>query len=401
MVKVGEKNCVSFEWIDRFLGGIKKFSDRARLIFVPHGEAACGLLTMMQRPLLKAIKKVMPSFCHSVSCTEMASDIQNNLKTLKWDLKDVVALCADGSNHDGHQHMDLIKAVDFSFFNTLFKHGWAHKTLSKYKYHGPSVHSVLKVPIYEEVAVLKSVFSGFKLRMKILGTTFSGSPTRTTLGNTLRVFSYWSYICKQAGLSYTFLKGDINKDVFIYVSGDDVVMWTHKNLADRIIASSDRLTSKDKSDKFYGLGQCIEKIAVTPWYDIDFCSKISFQYWVDNRPSFVILRDPRKVLTHSNFHRYCSDLAFMPAALHNEYVAESVEHEMPGELMKAYARNRRRLGKMGLRSRNHLVHYTEKIKEIRKSYNIDDKIIPNDVQMDELMARKLGLTFRNYVSLTI
>lgn len=47
MVKVGEKNCVSLQWVEQFLGGIRKLSDRARLIFVPHGEAATGLLTMM------------------------------------------------------------------------------------------------------------------------------------------------------------------------------------------------------------------------------------------------------------------------------------------------------------------------------------------------------------------
>lgn len=120
MVKVGEKNCVSTKWAEQFLYGMRKLGDRARLIFVPKGEAACGLLTMMQRPLLKSLKKILPGFCHSVSCTEMAEDIEKNLRRVKGGLNSLVALCADGSNHDGHQHMSLIRAVDCKFFDSLF-----------------------------------------------------------------------------------------------------------------------------------------------------------------------------------------------------------------------------------------------------------------------------------------
>lgn len=83
MVKVGEKNCVSVKWAEQFLAEKKKLSDRARLIFVPKGEAACGLLTMMQRPLLKALKAIVPGFCHSVSCTEMAENIDKHLNKVK------------------------------------------------------------------------------------------------------------------------------------------------------------------------------------------------------------------------------------------------------------------------------------------------------------------------------
>lgn len=100
------------------------------------------------------------------------------------------------------------------------------RTLQKYSYNREVTKSVLDVPIYEEVATLKSRFGKHKLNQKIRGTTFSGSPTRTTLGNTLRVFLYWKYICARAGLTTIDWTDDTKKkDVFVFVSGDDVVMW--------------------------------------------------------------------------------------------------------------------------------------------------------------------------------
>lgn len=350
MVKVGEKNCVSLQWVYQFIHGLRKLGDRARLIFVPKGEAACGLLTMMQRPLLKTIKSIMPGFCHSMSCTEMTDHIESNLLKLKKGNGDFVALCADGSNHDGHQHMSLIKAVDYTFFNALFKNGWMERTLSKYSYSREATKSVIDVPIYEEVATLKSRFGNHKLNQKIRGTTFSGSPTRTTLGNTLRVFLYWKYICSRAGLTTIDFSDDAKKkDVFVFVSGDDVVMWCRQEVSDKILKSAKNLTSPTKDPQVKGLGQCVEQIHVRPWWDIDFCSKVSFLYQRGEQTKFIILRDPRKVLTHSSYHRFCSETAYLPAALHNEYVAESIDHELPGELMRAYSHNRRRLGRIGLK----------------------------------------------------
>jgi len=68
-------------------------------------------------------------------------------------------------------------------------------------------------------------------------------------------------------------------------------------------------------------------------FDFDFCSKVSK---MSPEGQLIILRDPRKILTHSNFHRYMSDLAYMPAYLHSEFVGTSVLHEMPGILCQKY-----------------------------------------------------------------
>lgn len=96
--------------------------------------------------------------------------------------------------------------------------------------------------------------------------------------------------------------------------------------------------SDNKEDRYHGLGQCITEFAIREWHDIDFCSKVSCQF--DGK--MIIIRDPKKMLTHSNFHRYCSELAYMPYYLHSEYVGTSILHEIPGLLAKEYGELRMR-----------------------------------------------------------
>jgi hypothetical protein len=51
------------------------------------------------------------------------------------------------------------------------------------------------------------------------GTTFTGHPLRTTLGNTLRMYFYTSFICNKAGIDMVHLHaGD---DVLAYVSREE------------------------------------------------------------------------------------------------------------------------------------------------------------------------------------
>jgi hypothetical protein len=126
MVKVEEKYVMNGpQWLKFCLATSVTVSDRQRLVFVGKGEAANGLLTMMQKPLLRRMKKVIPGFCHSEGCTSMSNKILRNLRTLSvGSLDDLVSISTDGSNHDGHQSLSLIKAVDFVFWDALFKKGW-------------------------------------------------------------------------------------------------------------------------------------------------------------------------------------------------------------------------------------------------------------------------------------
>lgn len=60
-------------------------------------------------------------------------------------------------------------------------------------------------------------------------------------------------------------------------SGDDVVMWIRDGLEQQLAQSVRSLTAKKKSDRvFIGIGQCVEDVKLSTWYDIDFCSKWAF-----------------------------------------------------------------------------------------------------------------------------
>jgi len=369
MVKVGEKYTMTFEEVKMFITASFEPGDRQRLIFCPQGEAGNGLLTMMLRPLLLVIKREMPGFCHSVSCTEMATNIQNNHRKIKG--KDIVAVCCDGSNHDGHQHWDLLKIVDVYFFKKLFKKGWLSATLKNYTYNEECVRSVIDQPLFEKISKLKVRFDKQKRAiLKIKGTTYSGSCSRTTLGNTLRVFLYWAYICDNLNLKVLTWEDDKQADVFLYVSGDDSVLWTSRKNAILIKDNYLRWMSPNKNEQKHGLGQCVTEFSIRERYDIDFCSKIGA---LSPKGKMVILRNPKKIFTHSNFHRYMSDTAYMPHYLHSEYVGESILHELPGLLCKSYGKMRRDKGlkiKQQRSRKKTLGDYIRALDVRRKMYNV-------------------------------
>jgi hypothetical protein len=58
------------------------------------------------------------------------------------------------------------------------------------------------------------------LYARIIGTTFTGHPTRTTLGNTLRSIAYNLYVLKLAKIPKRFYA--------LFVSGDDVLLILSK-----------------------------------------------------------------------------------------------------------------------------------------------------------------------------
>lgn len=377
MVKVGEKYNMSTEELRMFLTCTHAPGDRQRLIFVGKGEPSNGLLTMMMRPLIRSVKNKMPGFCHSVSCTQMAKDIQSNIDKLPEGKK--VSLCADGSNHDGHQHWTIIKMIDVYFFKKIISLGWIEKALASYNYKKNCVLSVITLPLYEKISKLKVRFFNKKdkstkrdknIDLYIKGTTYSGSCSRTTFGNTIRVYLYWAYICHKLNLSVLRWSTDESADVFLYVSGDDSVLWTTEENAQLISANYLTWMSATKDKKEYGLGQCVTEFSMRAWDDIDFCSKISK---TSPRGDLVILRHPKKILTGSNFHRYMSDTAFMPAYLHSEYVGESILHEMPGTLCRKYGEMRRDKGlemKNSKKRKRNLTDYLKALSIRRKSYNI-------------------------------
>jgi hypothetical protein len=69
------------------------------------------------------------------------------------------------------------------------------------------------------------------------GTTFSGHPTRTTLGNTLRSLMYMYYYLECAGYPEPWNR----TDCFVAASGDDTVLWCDNSMVDSSVESIRKL----------------------------------------------------------------------------------------------------------------------------------------------------------------
>jgi len=91
--------------------------------------------------------------------------------------------------------------------------------------------------------------------INVEGTTFSGHPTRTTLGNTLRQMLYFFYYIEQADPEWKEpwkVREGVPK---ICVSGDDVCVITQREKAEKLSKTIARLCGRDSKEKSrIGLG---------------------------------------------------------------------------------------------------------------------------------------------------
>jgi hypothetical protein len=85
----------------------------------------------------------------------------------------------------------------------------------------------------------------------IEGTTYSGNPVRTTLGNTMRSVFYSYFYAHKAGLfsvdNWINYRGKTTDDFTVWsiASGDDTVMWLHKKNIAKLRSVIDSLTTND------------------------------------------------------------------------------------------------------------------------------------------------------------
>jgi hypothetical protein len=77
----------------------------------------------------------------------------------------------------------------------------------------------------------------------LVGTTFSGHSTKTTLGNTLRSLCYAWYYIELAGIEQAW---DSDK-VFVIASGDDVVIFSEPEYAGPIADTIRHMCTDDKT----------------------------------------------------------------------------------------------------------------------------------------------------------
>lgn len=129
------------------------------------------------------------------------------------------------------------------------------------------------------------------IALHLKGSTFSGHPTLTTLGNTFRSLSYMWWYLEKAGLKEAWKK---NQDVAVFAAGDDSVMLIENKWIEKVYSVVKLKTAKDKKTPNIGLGQCIEdhKIMVDTWRHFDFCSK----WCMFDGKTWAVTRDYSKVV---------------------------------------------------------------------------------------------------------
>lgn len=154
---------------------------------------------------------------------------------------DMKAVSVDGSAFDSSQLDCLMKVTDNIFWeritplveNQMSEEQWQDPKKSAKKLVEDATKTKLSMFTKIEGADLPEMpenarrdLSGFGIYdtkdwiyIPIKGTTFSGHPTRTTLGNTLRSLLYMYYYLVDAGISNPW----DNDSVFVIASGDDVV----------------------------------------------------------------------------------------------------------------------------------------------------------------------------------
>lgn len=199
------------------------------------------------------------------------------------------SISIDGSAFDSTQHSELMKLVDNVFWQIAYKD--VVEILDFNEFVDPRTSAIamvkdaqitehilfvkipginLPLPLRYKSAFVQVFGHGDSLdyvALPMRGTTFSGHPTRTTLGNTFRSLMYMYYYLSEAGLTQPW----DSKDVFVAAAGDDVVVWCNPDVTDRVVESIRSLTARDrKTDSVVGVGQVVPEVVVGKFWQIDF-----------------------------------------------------------------------------------------------------------------------------------
>lgn len=293
-------------------------SSRPRLIFGQSQELASPPLNRLMGKIFEEIKSVEPGFIQGMDPEAFSNTLQRKV----YELENPVSVSTDGSNFDGHQHYDLLD-IDNHFWFRYYPRMLEHFKSNPRDYPNPEVYAQgilhmvtrkstklflqfngekdrpLKISDYftsedkQRYSIVKRFFPNLKgpdwIFLEIFGTTFSGHPTRTTLGNTLRSLCYHKYMMHKANIS--------PQEYYIAAAGDDVVAWIPSNRVEHYLHSIQKYTSTDTEEAKKGIGQCIKEWKVSDWWDIDFCSK-----HCEYSDQWAVYRDARKCWMEKMFY---------------------------------------------------------------------------------------------------
>lgn len=371
---------------------------RARLVCVPEGKIGNGCPTLLARQIIRDVKSCLSPFVHGLDNSSLAKKLVRSWDHVHHSPQDpLCSFDADGSNHDGHQHYKLIQAVDCTFFSLLKETPYFRFLLRKTHCNADLVINECYKIYAQTRSKLKVVWKkdGKVADIMARGTVLSGSCTKTTLGNTLRVALYWKLLLEDLGYTTNWLYEEESNgtkfDCYIHVAGDDFLMFARKSVCDRIKAEYLQHFSATKDKKHHGNGQCVEAVHIRAPDDINFCSKISYPIPGEH---LRICRHPLKALSLSSYHTYSAEVGYMPAEEHTFYVGYSIFHELGGTLFKMYSRMRMDKGKRTADK------YLDRMRKIGK-YSLGYVATKDDVDADRHLCEKLGISWAMYTSLCI
>lgn len=309
MVKSGEINYTKGELQRDTLGYITSGSERARLIWNP-SQSGKGLLNYVQHYIFDCLHDACPDFIHGAS----TGDIRDATVSRVESMQDPISISLDGSSYDSTQFQELMAAVDTKFFagieegidhimkSCAQRHGapeWTRENTKKLISSATDSKATLFVNYpsswlkgyrmtAEQSDLLKRHWPKHKphpgnatAAYNVTGTTFSGHPTKTTLGNTLRTLSYYRF-------AFSALT-----NVQMMAAGDDIVCWIERGEAMRAVQRVSYISKKDAAIGEHGLGQVVKSIEIREKYDLDFCSK---NFFYTEQSGLVVTRDVEKLM---------------------------------------------------------------------------------------------------------
>jgi hypothetical protein len=228
---------------------------RPRAIFNPseQNKAVIGWINWV---LIKLIKKVLPSFVHGLDIEKLEILIEERLRALGVG---TLILSGDGKGHDSLQHAWWIDCVDNTVTRILMPALAARLGLSKLE-HDSILRSLtsLLIPFVAYYPGTKRIM----MRGHLWGTVFSGHPTRTTFGNTLRMYILYKVIMKLA---------HIPKSAYsLLMSGDDTLNFLKPQYEQAFLVVLWQFVSRDL--EVHGIGYQLKRMFVSTTV-IDFLSK--------------------------------------------------------------------------------------------------------------------------------
>jgi len=210
------------------IGGPDQYSEsyKPRNIYDPKEQVkgVCGWVMQILMQMIKKYSSLSLNFAAGCSPDELAS----RMTTCWRKLKDPVFLWWDGSRHDSLQHIWFLRDVDNEILLLVlpvlgpllgFTSAQIQAVIDNLTALWTDVTLSQKIKNVRKKRILKL------LQARVYGTVFSGHPSRTTFGNTIRILMLSMYICTKCNLRW-------NIDLFHFQAGDDTCIILERKYAE-------------------------------------------------------------------------------------------------------------------------------------------------------------------------